>query len=65
MTAPWHGPAAGRCASRLRAGSLCTGYGGLDLAVIAVLDVVLAWCADSDRQASAVLAARYPEVWGT
>lgn len=32
-------------AGRLRAGSLCTGYGGLDLAVMAMLDIVLAWCA--------------------
>jgi DNA (cytosine-5)-methyltransferase 1 len=47
---------------RLRAGSLCTGYGGLDLAVLAVLDIALAWCADSDRHASAVLAARFPGV---
>ena len=47
---------------RLRAGSLCTGYGGLDLAAAAVLGARLAWCAESDRHAAAVLAARYPGV---
>lgn len=46
----------------LRCGSLCTGYGGLDLAVIAVLGARLAWCAETDRHAAAVLAARYPDV---
>ena len=49
-------------ARQLRSGSLCTGYGGLDLAVMAVLDARLAWCAESDRHAAAVLAARYPGV---
>ncbi len=47
---------------RLRSGSLCTGYGGLDLAVMAVLGARLTWCAESDRHAAAVLAARYPHV---
>ena len=46
----------------LRIGSLCTGYGGLDLAVTAVLDAELAWCAETDRHAAAVLAARWPAV---
>jgi DNA (cytosine-5)-methyltransferase 1 len=41
---------------------LCTGYGGLDLAVLAVLDAALAWCAETDRHAGAVLAARFPAV---
>jgi DNA (cytosine-5)-methyltransferase 1 len=45
---------------RLRIGSLFTGYGGLDLAVMAVLDAELAWCADNAPDASAVLAARFP-----
>jgi DNA (cytosine-5)-methyltransferase 1 len=49
-------------AGPLRSGSLCTGYGGLDLAAIAVLGARLAWCAESDRHAAAVLAARYPHV---
>jgi len=51
-----------RRAGQLRSGSLCTGYGGLDLAVMAVLGARLAWCAESDRHAAAVLAARYPGV---
>jgi hypothetical protein len=49
-------------ARQLRSGSLCTGYGGLDLAVMAVLGARLAWCAESDRHAAAALAARYPGV---
>ena len=47
---------------RLWSGSLCTGYGGLDLAAAAVLGARLAWCAESDRHAAALLAARYPGV---
>jgi len=55
-------PAGAPPAGPLRAGSLCTGYGGLDLAVTAVLGARLAWCAETDRHAAAVLAARYPHV---
>jgi DNA (cytosine-5)-methyltransferase 1 len=43
-------------------GSLCTGYGGLDLAVLAVLGGHLAWVADNDPAASLVLTARWPGV---
>jgi len=46
----------------LRVGSLCTGYGGLDLAVEAVLGGRLAWYAETDPRASTVLAARFPDV---
>jgi DNA (cytosine-5)-methyltransferase 1 len=46
----------------LRIGSLCTGYGGLDLAVMAVADAELAWCAETDPHAAAILAARFPGV---
>lgn len=46
----------------LRIGSLCTGYGGLDIAASAVFGGTLAWCADSDKHVSTILAARYPEV---
>src|SRR6202044_699635 len=46
----------------LRIGSLCSGYGALDLAVTAVLDAGLAWCAETAPHASAVLAARWPGV---
>lgn len=44
----------------LRAGSLCTGYGGLDLAVGAVLGGDLAWVADNDPGAAKILASRFP-----
>src|ERR1035441_9587967 len=43
---------------RLRTGSLCTGYGGLDLAMMAVLDVALAWCAEAGLQHRPDLAQR-------
>ena len=49
-------------AGPLRIGSLCTGYGGLDLAVTAVLHAELAWCADNDPRAAAVLAATWPGI---
>ena len=45
-----------------RIGSVCTGYGGLDLAVHAVLGGQLAWYADNDPAASRILAARFPGV---
>lgn len=43
-------------------GSMCTGYGGLDLAVLAVLGGRVGWCADPDRHVRAILAARMPGV---
>jgi len=46
----------------LRIGSLCTGYGGLDMAVLAVFGGRLVWCADNDRHVSVILAVRYPGV---
>lgn len=58
MTAPGHRPAPGP----LAAGSLCTGYGGLDLAVMAVTGARLAWCAETDRHAAAVLRRHWPGV---
>jgi len=45
---------------RLRSGSLCSGYGGLDIAVTSVLDAEVAWYAENDPHAAAVLAARWP-----
>jgi len=42
-----------------RIGSLCTGYGGLDLAVGAVLGGQLAWYAETHRHACTVLAHRF------
>ena len=46
----------------LTAGSLCTGYGGLDLAAAAVLGARLAWVAEADPHAAAVLARQWPGV---
>ncbi|MER7515912.1 DNA cytosine methyltransferase [Streptomyces sp. NPDC126499] len=46
----------------LRIGSLCTGYGGLDMAVQAVLGGTLAWVSDIDPGASRILAHHHPEV---
>lgn len=46
----------------LRIGSLCTGYGGLDIAALAVFGGHLAWCADNNKHVSTILAARYPDV---
>lgn len=44
-------------------GSLCTGYGGLDLGVLAALGGGrIAWVADPDPHATVVLAARLPGV---
>ena len=46
----------------MRLGSLCTGIGGLDLAVERFFGAGLAWCAEIDPAASRVLAARFPGV---
>ncbi|MFG3338687.1 DNA cytosine methyltransferase [Glycomyces sp. NPDC048151] len=46
----------------MRIGSMCSGYGGMDLAVQAVLGGAPAWHAETDRDASAVLAAHWPGV---
>lgn len=43
-------------------GSLCSGYGGLDMAVRAVFGGKLAWCADNDKHVAVILATRYPRV---
>jgi DNA (cytosine-5)-methyltransferase 1 len=45
-----------------RVGSLCTGYGGLDLAVELVLGGRLVWYAETDPHARTVLSARWPDV---
>lgn len=45
----------------LRIGSLCTGYGGLDIAVLAVFGGKLAWIADNDKHVSVILATHYPD----
>lgn len=46
----------------LRIGSLCSGYGGLDLAVTAAFGGSAVWHADTDPAASAVLARHWPAV---
>jgi DNA (cytosine-5)-methyltransferase 1 len=51
-----------RPGSEPRIGSLCTGYGGLDLAVELVLGGALVWYAETDPHAPTVLAARWPDV---
>ena len=46
-------------ASTLRIGSLCTGYGGLDLAVEAHFNAKTIWCAEFDKYASKVIEQRF------
>jgi DNA (cytosine-5)-methyltransferase 1 len=46
----------------LRIGSLCTGYGGLDMSVHKVLGGELAWFAEFDKHPSTLLAERFPDV---
>lgn len=41
-------------------GSLCSGYGGLDLAVSAITGSAVAWVSDIDEPACRVLASRFP-----
>jgi DNA (cytosine-5)-methyltransferase 1 len=43
-------------------GSMCTGYGGLDLAAHAVYGGELRWCADNDPHATMLLHRRFPGV---
>ncbi|MFJ6199170.1 DNA cytosine methyltransferase [Micromonospora sp. NPDC092111] len=56
----------GRCAIEQhlppRIGSLCTGYGGLDMAVELVLGGQLAWYAETDRHAATVCAHHWPRI---
>lgn len=46
----------------MRIGSLCTGYGGLDLAAEAVTGGTVAWVSDTDKGSRTLLAHRYPGV---
>ena len=45
--------------TQLKIGSLCTGYGGLDLAVEAHFDATTVWCAEFDKYASQVIEQRF------
>jgi len=51
-----------RSSSAPRLGSLCTGYGGLDMAARAVFGAKPAWFADNDPDAVRVLAHRHKKV---
>jgi DNA (cytosine-5)-methyltransferase 1 len=55
-------PAGPPPARPLTVGSLCSGYGGLDLAVIAVTGARLSWVAETDRYAAGVLAHHWADV---
>ena len=44
---------------RLKIGSLCTGYGGLDLAVEEHFNAKTVWCAEFDKYASKVIEQRF------
>lgn len=48
--------------SQLALGSLCTGYGGLDMAAEAFLGARTVWCAEFEDAPSRVIAARMPGV---
>jgi DNA (cytosine-5)-methyltransferase 1 len=43
----------------MKIGSLCTGYGGLDMAVEAYFDAEMVWCAENDKKASQLIAQRF------
>jgi DNA (cytosine-5)-methyltransferase 1 len=46
----------------MKIGSLCTGYGGLDMAVEAAFGADTVWVSDIDKGARKILAHRYPDV---
>jgi DNA (cytosine-5)-methyltransferase 1 len=46
----------------VRIGSLCSGYGGLELGVQAVYGGTTAWVSDIDKGACKILAHRFPGV---
>lgn len=46
----------------MKIGSLCTGYGGLDMAVASVLGGETVWTSDIDKGACKIIAHRYPGV---
>ena len=43
----------------MKIGSLCTGYGGLDLAVETFFKAEMVWCAENDKYASKVIESRF------
>jgi DNA (cytosine-5)-methyltransferase 1 len=52
---------------RVKIGSLCSGYGGLDMAVEAYFDAQTVWMCDNDKYASIVIKERWglPVGWVT
>lgn len=57
-----HRVGGGRVIDAPRIGSLCTGYGGLDMGVRAVFGGSVAWHSEVDPAAAAVLAHHWPDV---
>ncbi len=43
----------------MKIGSLCTGYGGLDMAVEAFFNAEMVWCAENDKYASKFIEQRF------
>lgn len=43
----------------MKIGSLCTGYGGLDMAVEAYFNAEMVWCAENDKYASELIKTRF------
>jgi len=43
----------------MKIGSLCTGYGGLDMAVESYFNAQMVWCAEIDKYASALIEQRF------
>jgi len=43
----------------MKIGSLCTGYGGLDMAVESYFNAEMVWCAEIDKYASALIEQRF------
>ena len=46
----------------LKIGSLCTGYGGLDMAAEAYFDAEMVWCAENDKYASELIKLRFDKL---
>jgi len=46
----------------MKIGSLCTGYGGLDLAVEAHFNAKTIWCSEYDKHASKIIEKRFPDI---
>ena len=46
----------------LKIGSLCTGYGGLDMAAEAYFNAEMVWCAENDKYASELIKLRFDKL---